>query len=119
MEFYIRFIDRLYTGLEFFNHGIDITKTALLDGKQSLDGTHCKAMSLARQPNIDLSLAQNAPINDLHLLLSACMSLPPILSHPLHYYKEEVHWVIAVPLLCKSRTSLPILFKPAFDYQTI
>jgi hypothetical protein len=55
---------------------MDIKKTALLDGKQSRDGTHCKAMSLARQPNIDLCLAQNAPINDLHLLL-LCLYVSP------------------------------------------
>jgi hypothetical protein len=62
--------------VEFFSRGIDVEKTALLDGKQSRDGTQWKAMFLARQPNIDLSLAQNAPINDLHLLL-LCLYVSP------------------------------------------
>jgi hypothetical protein len=57
----------------------DPNKTTQLDG----DCTRQIAVSRAHQPNIDLSLAQNAPINDSPFppTLFASVFLPLILSH--------------------------------------
>jgi hypothetical protein len=69
-------------------------------------------MSFARQPNIDLCVAQNAPINDFLSPLPLPLSLPLILSHPLHYHKEEVH----ERYRCVALVELPD--KPAYSIET-